>query len=320
MTFNIDNTYIGGYFTLLGKNENLSDIKSDLVLDDYYLNEKCVELCESKYQIESINGLLNKYNLNIKDIDLLIGGDLQNQLLASNFASRRFDIPFIGVYSACSTYTLALIIASLVLNKTKNKNIIVTTSSHNLVSEKQFRFPIEYGSLKKCVSTFTSTGSVSTLISNKGSIKVKCATIGSVVDIGYSVVDNIGACMVPSVAKTIYEHLKNTNTLVSDYDLILTGDLGIYGVKILKEYLYKEYDIKLNNVMDAGSILFDNKKYIAGGSGPLCLPMILFTKIINSKYKRVLLVGSGSLHSKLSVNVGESVPSISHAVYIEVIK
>lgn len=319
MTFDIDNVYIKEYFTLLGRNENLSDIESDVVVNDYYLNKKCVELGESEYQIRSINGLLIKSNLTTKDIDLLIGGDLQNQLLASNFASRKVDIPFVGIYSACSTYTLGLIIASLFLSKGKNKNIIVTTSSHNLVSEKQFRYPIEYGALKKKVNTFTSTGSVSSLVSNKGNIKIKSVTIGSVIDIGYSLVDNIGACMVPSVAKTIYKHLMNTNTKVSDYDLILTGDLGIYGVNILKDYLIKEYGIKANNIKDAGSMLFDSKKNIAGGSGPLCLPMILFTKILKTKYKKILLVGSGSLHSKLSVNISESVPSISHVVYIEVV-
>ena len=319
MTNYIENTYIKNSFTLLGRNEYIKNIKPDLILNDYYLNEKCFELAESTYQIKSIKGLLKKEKIKPENIDLLINGDLQNQLMASTFACRNFDISELGIYSACSTFTEGLIIGS----NFKNKNIIVTVSSHNLASEKQFRFPIEYGALKKKVNTFTSTGSVSVLLTNeKTNIKLESYTIGKVTDIGYNDVNNMGAAMTPGVARTIYEHFKDTKRESNYYDLILTGDLGIYGINILKEYLEKEYKLKINNIKDAGAILFENEvgKSIAGGSGPLCLPMILFTKILNENYKKILIVGSGSLHSKLSSNINESIPSISHAVSIEVTK
>ena len=319
MTNYIENTYIKNSFTLLGRNEYIKNIKPDLILNDYYLNEKCFELAESTYQIKSIKGLLKKEKLKPENIDLLINGDLQNQLMASTFASRNFDISELGIYSACSTFTEGLIIGS----NFKNKNIIVTVSSHNLASEKQFRFPIEYGALKKKVNTFTSTGSVSVLLTNeKTNIKLESYTRGKVTDIGYNDVNNMGAAMTPAVARTIYEHFKDTKRNQNYYDLILTGDLGIYGINILKEYLEKEYKLKINNIKDAGAILFENEvgKSIAGGSGPLCLPMILFTKILNENYKKILIVGSGSLHSKLSSIINESIPSISHAVSIEVTK
>lgn len=319
MTNYIENTYIKNSFTLLGRNEYIKNIKPDLILNDYYLNEKCFELAESTYQIKSIKGLLKKEKLKPENIDLLINGDLQNQLMASTFASRNFDISELGIYSACSTFTEGLIIGS----NFKTKNIIVTVSSHNLASEKQFRFPIEYGALKKKVNTFTSTGSVSVLLTNeKTNIKLESYTIGKVTDIGYNDVNNMGAAMTPAVARTIYEHFKDTKRNQNYYDLILTGDLGIYGINILKEYLEKEYKLKINNIKDAGTILFENEvgKSIAGGSGPLCLPMILFTKILNENYKKILIVGSGSLHSKLSSIINESIPSISHAVSLEVTK
>ncbi len=322
MTFNFNETYIKNYFTLLGRNEYVDNIEPDLIINDYYLNEKCFEFGEVDYQIKTINGLLKKEKLNASKIDLLIGGDLQNQLLATNFASRKFNISLLGIYSACSTFTEGLIIGGIMLEKSKNGNIIVTVSSHNLASEKQFRFPIEYGALKKKVNTFTSTGSASVLLTNKKTnIKLESCTIGSVVDIGYNDVNNMGACMAPGAAKTIYEHLKETKRNSEYYDLILTGDLGIYGVEILKEYLSKEYNLKIDNIKDAGTILFNKEagKTIAGGSGPLCLPMIFLTEILsNKKYKKILLVGTGSLHSKLSSNINESMPSISHAVSIEV--
>lgn len=321
MTLNFKNVYIKNAYTLLGRNEYVEGIKADESLNDYYLDEKCFEMGEVDYQVKTLNGLLKKEKLKEKDIDILIGGDLQNQLFATYYANRKFDISSLGVYSACASFNEGLIVASSLLENQKVNNVIVTVSSHNLASEKQFRFPIEYGALKKKVCTFTSTGSVSALVTNKKTeIKIESATIGKVTDIGYSDANNMGACMAPSAAKTIYEHLKETNRTPDYYDLILTGDLGIYGIKILEEYLEKEYKLKINGIKDAGVMLFNKEsgRSIAGGSGPLCLPLILFTKILKEKYKKILLVGTGSLHSKLSTNINESIPSVSHAVSLEV--
>lgn len=320
MTINFKNSYIKNAYSFVGRNEYDITVKGDTFYNDYFIDEKSVELGESKYQILSISGLLDKNNMTSEEIDLMISGDLQSQLFASSFSARKFDIPLIGIYSACSTFTEGLLLASTFLNNNIN-NIIVTTSSHNLASEKQFRFPIEYGAIRKKVNTFTATGSVSALItSKKTNIKIESATIGKVIDIGYDDSNNFGACMALSAADTINEHLKDTKREINYYDLILTGDLGKYGVNILNEVLLKEYNIKLNNIVDAGTMLFlESGKKIAGGSGPICLPLILFNKDILTRYKKILLVGTGSLHSKTSCNLGESIPSISHAVSLEVI-
>ena len=313
MTLKFNNTYIKNSYTILGRNEHTIQIKADEVLNDYYNKEKSVEQAEASFQISSIKGLLKKEKLTEKNIDLLIGGDLQSQLFASSFAARKFEIPVIGLYSACATFAQSVIIGSNLIETGMN-NIILSTSAHNLASEKQFRFPIEYGALRKKVNTFTATGSIS--------VKVESGTIGSVVDLGYTDSNNFGACMAPSAAKTINDHLKDTNRTIDYYDIVLTGDLGIYGINILKDYLEKEYKIKANNLIDAGSILFDKNRLdkIAGGSGPVCLPFILFNKILKENYKKILIVGTGSLHSKTSCNLSESIPSISHAVSLEVIK
>ncbi len=323
MTLKFTNAYIKSGYTLLGRNEHNIKIKVDENINDYYNGEKSVEQGEASYQIESIKGLLKKEKIDTKNIDTLIGGDLQSQIFASSFSARKFDIPFLGIYSACATFTEGLLLASSLLETKQMNNIILTTSSHNLASEKQFRFPIEYGALRKKVNTFTSTGSVSSLItSEKTNIKIESATIGKVIDLGYTDANNFGACMAPGAATCIYEHLRNTNRTPDYYDIILTGDLGVYGVEILKEYLDKEYKLKVNNIVDAGVLLFEEKsgKEIAGGSGPTCLPLILFSKILKENYKKILLVATGSLHSKTSCNLGESIPSIAHAVSLEVIK
>lgn len=292
---------------------------ADKILSGYYYDEKSVEEAESFLQKTSFNLLLKKSKLKKENIDLLISSDLQSQLLASHLAFKNNDIPFLGIYSACASFTEALIIASCLLNNKAVNNICVNSSSHNLASERTFRFPIEYGFSPKKTSSFTTTGSASTLLSSTPSkIKVESATIGEVVDIGFKDVNNMGAAMVPSAAKVIFNHFKNNKRKPEYYDVILTGDLGRYGSLILKEYLDKEYDMKIET-KDAGEMFFNNDNY-AGGSGPFCLPFILFSKILkNKKYKKILIVGTGCLHSRVSPKLNLSIPSISHAVSLEVI-
>lgn len=322
-TIYFKNVYINNFFTLLGKKEYEPIVfkEVDRVIDTYDKQNETYEISESIYQKICLNGLLKKVGLEQNNIELLIGGDLQNQILASNFNARNFNIPFLGLFSACATFVEGLIIASTFIDGNYIKNSVVITSSHNLVNEKQFRFPIEYGYLRKKVNSFSSTGSTSAYLSKKESnIKIESATIGKVIDMGHSDANDMGSAMAPSCAEVIYEHLQNANRKPDYYDLILTGDLGIYGVKIMKEYLQMKYKIKLKNVADSGTVLYKNYsgKEFAGGSGPICLPLILFNKIIKENYKKILVIGTGSLHSQMSVNIKESMPAVSHAVSLEV--
>lgn len=320
MTIKFSNVYLGDAYTFIGKNEHKLTITGDESINDYYMGKKSFEEGEVEYQKRSISGLIKKEK--DKKIDLLIGADLQNQLLASNFAAINYNYPFLGIYSACASYAEGLIIASSLIEQ-KLKNVVVTVSANNLASEKQFRFPIEYGAIRKNVNTFTVSASISSLVtSDKTKIKIESATIGNVVDIGYSDTNNMGAVMATSAHQTIVKHLKDTKRKPDYYDFVLTGDLGVYGVNILKELLEKEDNITLKNVLDAGTLIFeDSGSSIAGGSGPVCLPLILNNKILKNKaIKKILIVATGSLHSKVSSNLGESVPSISHAVSLEVMK
>ena len=322
-TMYFKNVYINNYYSLLGKCEYNPIISKDVdkILDSYDIKDKTYEISESLYQSIALNGLLKKMKLKDKNINLLIGGDLQNQILASNFNARNFNIPFLGVFSACASFVSALIISSSFIDSGKILNSICITSSHNLVNEKQFRFPIEYGYLRKKVNSFSSTGSVCAYLSNfKSNIKIESATIGRVIDMGWSDANDMGSAMAPSAAEVLYDHLKSTNRTANYYDLILTGDLGTYGLKNMKDYLREKYRLKVENIIDAGEILFSeySSDEFAGGSGPICLPLILFNKIIKENYKKILIIGTGSLHSQMSVNIKESMPSVSHAVSLEV--
>ena len=323
-TMYFKNVYINNYYSLLGKCEYNPIISKDVdkILDSYDIKDKTYEISESLYQSIALNGLLKKMKLKDKNINLLIGGDLQNQILASNFNARNFNIPFLGVFSACASFVSALIISSSFIDSGKILNSICITSSHNLVNEKQFRFPIEYGYLRKKVNSFSSTGSVCAYLSNfKSNIKIESATIGRVIDMGWTDANDMGSAMAPSAAEVLYDHLKSTNRTANYYDLILTGDLGCVGVDILKEYCKIAYNLKLKKHMDAGcEIYLKSHDVLVGGSGPTCLPLVLFNKVLkNKQYKKILIVGTGALHSKTFVNQKSPIPAISHAVSLEVL-
>ena len=288
---------------------------TNIFVEDYYMGEKAIELAESKYQELTINKLKNKY----KNIDLIISGDLQNQILSSTLASSKNKISTLGIYSACATFVEGLIIASFIVSN-KKSNIIVSSSSHNLVSEKQFRFPVEYGAVRKRVNTCTASGSVSALVTNKKSnIKIESSTIGFITQTNHKDSNDMGSAMAPSCAEVLNKHLKDTNRKSDYYDLILTGDLGEYGLKIMKKYFKIINGESLNNVIDSGSIFYKEENIYAGASGPVCLPLVLFDYIIpKKKYKKILIIGTGSLHSVISTNLKIPIPSISHAVSLEV--
>ena len=318
LTFN--DVYINDFDAVVGPNEKKGNIKKiKKVIDDFYYKENTFELCQIKMQREVISSLLS--SINKEDVDLIIGGDLTNQICATTYAVNKFNISFLGVYTACSSFVEGLIIgANLISNKNADK-IINVTSSHNLVAERQFRYPIEYGALRNVNSTFTATAAVGcTMSRRKSSIKIKDATIGYPVEYGESDPNNIGAIMAPSAAEVIKNHLLNFNRDINYYDLVLTGDLGNVGLNILKDYLSLEYDIKCDNFIDAGANLYKKISDINdGASGPAVLPLYFFYNILSTKkYNKILLVATGSLHSRSLVNQKEAVPGISHAISIEV--
>ena len=318
-----DNVYLDSHFVIGGPKEKNGKLDNfDLTIDDYYYESKTVEQAEVNMQKTVINNLLSKKNYQDTDIDYLIGGDLLNQICATSYSARNFAIPFIGVYAACATFPLSLFHGANLIESGNAHNIICLTSSHSLSAERQYRYPIEYGNTKPNTATCTATGAVGVILTNqKTKIKIKSATVGKVIDMGIKDVNHMGAVMAPACADTIYNHLKNMNKTPSDYDVILSGDLGKVGVSILKEYYEKVYNQKLLNVIDAGSSIYlDSQNMYAGGSGPVCLPMVLVCKILqNPKYHRVLIVGTGSLHTPVLLNQSETIPSVAHAVEIEVL-
>ena len=330
MTTKFNNVYVDNTVTIASVYEKDGPIADyfDLVYDkDLYYGCDTFEKAEEKMLRDSIEKLIDKSKLKDSDIDYVISGDLENQIAASDYALRHFDIPFLGIFSACATFGEGMLVgANLIEGKRANK-VIVSTSSHNMMAEKQFRNPTEYGAPKKKTTTWTSTGAASMLLTNKKSkIKITSATAGRVQDKNVTDVNNMGAVMAIAAADTIERHLNDLKIKPNYYDLILTGDLGCYGKEILIDYLKtKNIDIS-KNYEDCGLILYDIKKQnvFAGASGPASSALVLCAYLLKEmergKYKRILIVPTGAIFSPTRTFQKSSIPSIAHAVALEVVE
>ncbi len=318
------NVYIKDSFSIAGPLESEGQIKTyPLTMDDYYYHEKTFEQAEVKMQRVVMDNLLLRNKLLESDIDYLISGDLSNQISVSSYAASSYQIPFLGIYSACASFVESLIIGAKFLDGKGSRKVIAMTSSHNLTAEKQFRFPVEYGAPKPNTTTFTATGAVGAVLTKDAEkIKIEGSTVGKIVDLGIKDATHMGAVMAPAAAQTLVQHLTDFNRKPEYYDVILTGDLGSIGCEIFREYMKKTYNINLKNHMDAATEIYvEGQEVYAGASGPVALPLVLFNKTLkNSRFKKILIIGTGSLHSPTFVNQKITIPAIAHAVSLEVLK
>ncbi len=297
----------------------------DEILNDDTLGKESFEKAESQMMFTAISEALKKANLKETDIDYLFSGDLLNQIISSSFAAREFSIPFFGLYGACSTMSESLSLASIIMDGGFAKHVVAATSSHFSSAERQFRFPLEYGSQRAQTAQWTVTGSGAVVLGHEGNYpKVTYVTTGKVKDYGQKDANNMGAAMAPAAVDTIANHFKDTGRKPEDYDVIATGDLGVIG-RELADKLIQEfgYDIRKQHI-DCGEIIFDNEKQNtkSGGSGCGCSAVVftgyLYKRLMKNEIKKVLLVSTGALMSTTSSLQGETIPGIAHAVAIEI--
>lgn len=330
MTFKFKDVYLNETATVVGPYEKNGPLGSlfDRSYKDLYCSTKSWEKAEVKLLSESMRLVIKKNNLKKEDIDLVISGDLLNQVSSSSYASLNLERPFLGIYGACSTSVEGLIIGSSLISSKNINRCLCSVSSHNMASEKQFRNPTEYGAPKPLTSTFTATGGASCIISNKKEgVKIESGTIGKIIDLNQNDPLDMGAVMAGAAADVISTHLKDLERDPSYYDLILSGDLGLYGKEILKDFLKSEYKIDIsNNYNDCGVMLYDldrQKDIHAGGSGPVCNSLVMYTEIFKmmkeKQLKKVLLVATGALFNLDFVFQKENILSIAHAISLEAI-
>ncbi len=318
--------YIKDSSTAVGPLESAGPLKDyfDYRFPDLYCNADSWEKAEINLVKTCIDDLIKKTNLSDTEIDFIVGGDLNNQDAVTNYAVRDYNIPLLGVYSACATSAEAMIVASSLVDSANAKNIIVTSSSHNATAERQYRNPTEYGGARPDSATFTVTGAGTCLITNqKSDIKIESATIGRVLDAKQKDANDMGSAMAPAASQTIKVHLEDLGRSAEYYDLILTGDLSSVGKPILIDIL-KEQEIDIeHNHNDCGLLIYDRKKQnvFAGGSGAGCSSAVTFGYIMSmlreNKLKKVLLVATGALMNPIMIFQKESIPAIAHAVSLE---
>jgi stage V sporulation protein AD len=273
---------------------------------------------------EVVRMAVQKGNVAESDVDLILGGDLLNQLIATSFAVRRMDIPFLGLYGACSTFAESAALAAMLIDGGFARRAVCASTSHFSTAERQFRFPLEFGSQRTPTAQRTVTGAGAMLLGTQGDHlpSIESVTIGKVVDFGIKDINNMGAAMAPAACDTIIAHLRDTGAVPGDFSAIVTGDLGSFGLQILIDVLNKAgVDTQSGNFRDCGAEMFGPDQDVhAGGSGCACSAVTLCSRLLpdlgEGLLSRILFVPTGALLSTVSAQQGESIPCIAHAITI----
>ena len=316
---------IHSFSSTVGKKEGDGPLGTlfDEVSADAYFGQKTWEQGESELMKRTVLRAISKGGLAPGDIDYMFAGDLLNQCITSTYGLRDLNIPFLGIYGACSTMSEGLLLASLLTDCGIGGNVAAVTSSHFCTAERQFRFPLSYGAVRTPTAQWTCTASGAVVVSPKTvSPFIRAVTIGKIVDLGVADANNMGAAMAPAAAYVIKTFLQDTAMEPSDFDAIIPGDLGTVGSKLLIELLRGDgIDISKCH-RDCGVMMFDleTQDVHAGGSGCGCSASVLcgyfLPKIRAGEMKNILFCATGALMSTTASQQGESIPSVSHAVFI----
>lgn len=294
-----------------------------LICNDTLLGENSWELAERAMLNKAMQLALDSAGLKTEDIDLLLAGDLLNQIISANFCARDLGIPFLGLYGACSTMVLGLAVGAMLIDGGFGACVLQGASSHYNTAERQYRGPAELGGQRVPTAQWTVTGAGAAVLSAEGAgPRVTMVTLGKVIDLGVADANDMGSAMAPAVADTLITHFSDTGRTPADYDLIISGDLAAVGHALARQLTAGAgYDMA-ENFTDCGCLIYDPAQDAhAGGSGCGCSAVVIGSYLLQAlaegKYRRVLAVGSGALHSPVSVQQGQSIPGIGHAVVLE---
>ncbi len=325
-----DRVYVEASAGVAGKKEGEGPMKNefDRIFEDAKMNEETWEKAESALQKAAVEAAIKKAGRQPCEIDLILAGDLLGQSMGTTFGIRDFGIPFVGLYGACSTMALSLATAALMVDSGSVATAVAATSSHFCSAEKQFRLPLEYGGQRPPQAQWTATAAGAAVLSKgKGRVEVESLTYGKICDLGVTDANNMGAAMAPAAADTIAVHLRERGVAPEEYDLIVTGDLGAVGSRLLYKLLDKDYGLDITERhRDCGLMIYnmDDRNVNSGGSGCGCSGAVICTHFMRrlacGELEKILFVGTGALLSQLSPLQGESVPSIAHAVVLKGVK
>ncbi|WP_221565299.1 stage V sporulation protein AD [Alkalihalobacillus sp. TS-13] len=317
--------YINATGTAVGPDEAAGPLSEtyDITFDELHCGQANWELAERHLMEQAIDICLQKAGKTPQEMDLFLSGDLINQTVIANYTARKNQIPYLGLFGACSTSMETLALASALIDGDFANTVLTAVSSHNATAERQFRYPTEYGGQKPDSATYTVTGAGASIVSTQPSpIKVTMATIGRVMDLGITDPFDMGSAMAPAAADTIAAHLEDTGRKPSDYDLIVTGDLSAVGSPILLQLLQeKNHDLSSNH-QDCGLLVYrPDQPVFAGGSGCACSAVVTYGHLLKElkegKLKRIFVVATGALMNPTMVQQKETIPTIAHGVVLE---
>ena len=296
----------------------------DHLCEDSFFGEKTWEKAESAMQKMALSRALEKAALTPEELDYILAGDLLNQCIGTSFGLRDFGIPFYGLYGACSTMGESLALASLLIAGGFARRAGAMTSSHFCTAERQYRMPVPYGSQRTPTAQWTATAAGCVILGTEGDgPRITTVTCGKIVDKGIADANNMGAAMAPAAYDTLSAHFAATHTGPQDYDLVLTGDLGVLGRQIVEDFFARDGVDMSENYQDCGMLLYDIQKQDmhAGASGCGCSASVLcgylLRRMAEGHLKKILFAPTGALLSPTSSFQGESIPSICHALTIQ---
>ena len=316
---------ITAWASVAGKKESEGPLAHtfDVTSQDPYFGQKSWEQAEKSMQKLAMDTLMKKAGLTKNQIGMVFSGDLLNQCIGSSFTLRNTGIPHLGLYGACSTMAESLLMASMAVCGGFTDRAIAMTSSHFASSERQYRFPLNYGGQRTPTAQWTVTGSGAALVCSAGKgPRITGCTVGTVTDLGIKDANNMGAAMAPAAFSTIKAHMEDFSLSPDDYDLIVTGDLGQLGKDMLLELALREGMPLGGRLTDCGTLVFDllAQDVHSGGSGCGCSAITLcghfLDQLSTGKLKRILFCGTGALLSPTSIQQGLPIPGVCHAVAI----
>lgn len=299
----------------------------DHVSQDELYGQDSFEKAEKQMALDAIRAAIRKAGMQDSNIQLMLGGDLLNQIITASFAARELAVPFAGLYGACSTMSESLALGGLLLDGEHMDQLVCVASSHFCTAERQYRFPLEYGNQRPPTAQWTVTGSGATVLSlsprKPPMARLTHACLGRVVDLGVTDASNMGAAMAPAAADTLMALFRDTHTTAQDYDLIVTGDLGQVGHDLLLQLMQEEnMPLDEDRCRDCGMMIYDAKQDVhAGGSGCGCSASVLngflLPEMQQGAIGRMIFMATGALMSLTSSQQGESIPGVAHAVVLE---
>lgn len=296
----------------------------DQKTEDMMFGENSWELAESKFVKKNMELALKKADLKDEDIDYILCGDLLNQCTGSTFGIRNWNIPYFGLFGACSTMGESMSLGAMLIDGGFADHVLAGASSHFCAAEKQFRFPLPLGTQRPPTSTWTVTGDGSVVLGRKGDgPKIIEITTGKIVDMGVTDVNNMGAAMAPAAAELLRVHFEETGRTPQDYDVIATGDLGTVGRQLVVALMEKEGYQMDERYTDCGIEIYDAQKQDthAGGSGCACSAVTFcayfYPKLLSGEIGKMLFIPTGALMSPTSAQQGQSIPGIAHGLVIE---